>query len=139
MDTIKIKSNRNLGFLTKKLGDHIFILQRKIDPFVNLSFAVHSESGKMTQLMLYNDSIRSLSELEVSIHKKIWDREEVDSIGRYLKTKDIKTFIFIEKYPSGNAACYLVKFGQVNEEQLPAISYYRVDNKSGLIEKVLNR
>lgn len=135
-DTIKIKSSRNLGDFTKKVNDNIFILQKKIDPFVDLSFTVHGESGKMTQLMLYNDSISTLSELEISVHKKIWDNEEVDVIVRDLRNKDIKTFTFIVKYPSSNADYYLVKFGQINEEQLPAISYYRVDNKSGLVDKV---
>jgi hypothetical protein len=118
------------------VNDNIFILQKKIDPFVDLSFTVHGESGKMTQLMLYNDSISTLSELEISVHKKIWDNEEVDVIVRDLRNKDIKTFTFIVKYPSSNADYYLVKFGQINEEQLPAISYYRVDNKSGLVDKV---
>lgn len=102
-----------------------------------MSFTVHGESGKITRLMLYNDSISTLSALEISIHKKIWDKEEVDVMARNLKAKDIKTFTFIEKYPSRNADYYMVKFGQVNEEQLPAISYYRVDNKSGLVDKVV--
>lgn len=136
-DTVKIKSTRDLGQVAKKIGDRMFVLQRKIDPFLNLSFTVHGESSKMTCLMLYNDSISVLTDLEISIHKKIWDREEVDSVARDLRTKDIKTFTFIEKYPSNNLDYYLVKFGQVSEEKLPAISYYRVDNKSGLIDKIV--
>ena len=136
-DTTKIKSTRDLGQLTKKIGGRIFILQEKIDPFLNLGATAHAETGKVTQLMLYNDSISSLTDLEISIHKKIWDQEEVSVVTRDLKTNDIKAFTFIEKYPSRIADYYLVRLGQVSEEELLTIAFYRIDNKSGKIDKVV--
>jgi hypothetical protein len=136
-DTIKIKSTRDLGQLTKKIEDRVFIFQKKIDPFVNLGATAYGESGKVGQLMLYNDSISGLTDLEISIHRKVWNQEDVAAVTRDLKRNDIKAFTFIEKYPSSNADYYIVRLGQVSEEDLLTIARYRIDNKSSKIDKVV--
>jgi hypothetical protein len=102
-----------------------------------LGATAYGESGKVVQLMLYNDSISSLTDLEISIHRKVWNHEDVSVVTRDLKINDIKAFTFIEKYPSRNADYYLVRLGQVSEEELLTIAFYRVDNESGKIDKVV--
>lgn len=135
-DTIKIKSNKDLGYLTEKIADRVFVLQKQIDPFDKLGFTVHGESGKVTQLMLYDDSVSSLSDLEIQIHRKIWDQIEVDSIARSLRDNNIKAFTLIETYPTTDNDYYLIKFGQVASEKLPHIFYYKVDRESMRVQKV---
>ena len=88
--------------------------------------------------MLYNDSIKSLSDLEISIHKKIWDLTEVDSISRSLRDLNIKTYTFIDSYPTKIDSHYKVRFGQVAAEQLPTIFNYRIDITSGQVEKAVD-
>jgi hypothetical protein len=88
--------------------------------------------------MLYDDSISSLTDLEKSIHRRVWDQEDVVVVTRDLKRNDIKAFTFIEKYPSRDADYYLVRLGQVSEEGLLTIAFYRIDNKSGKIDKVVD-
>ena len=136
-DTIRIKSTRDLGQFTKTIEGRIFIFLKKTDPFLNLGATAYGESGKVGQLMLYNDSISSLTDSEISIHRKIWDQEDVGVVTRDLKKNDIKAFTFIVKYPSKNADYYLVRLGQVLEEELRTIAFYRIDNKSGKIGKVV--
>ena len=136
-DTIKIKSTRDLGQLTKKIDGRIFLFLKKIDPFSNLGATAYGESGKVGQLMLYNDSISSLTDLEISIHRKVWDQEYVRVVTSDLKKNDIKGFTFIVKYPSRSADYYLVRLGQVSEEELLTIAFYRIDNKTGKIDKVI--
>lgn len=137
-DTTKIKSNRDIWHVSKKIDDHVFTLLEKTDPFKNLGFTIHKESGRIVQLMLYNDSIKTLTDLEISIHKKIWDLDEVDSIARDLNDLNIKTYTFIDSYPTKNDSRYSVRFGQVSDEQLPTIFNYRVDITSGLVDKAVD-
>jgi hypothetical protein len=124
--------------MSKKIGDHVFSLLEKTDPFKNLGFTVHKESGRTIQLMLYNDSIKTLSDLEISVHKKIWDLAEVDSIAINLNNLNIKSYTFIDSYPTKIDGRYSVRFGQVSDEQLPTIFHYRVDITSGHADKVLD-
>ncbi len=135
-DTVKIKSNRNLGQQTKDLRNQVFTLSEKADPFKRLGATVHS--GQVTNLMLYSDSINSLSDLEISIHKKIWDIEEVVKIAKDLKTKNIMTFTMIEGYPNESNDYYTIRFGQVLNEDLPTILNFRVNAKSGQTDKMTN-
>ena len=135
-DTIKLKSNRELGQQLKVLDHRTFILTRKIDPVEGYGFTVHGSSGQMTQLMFYNDSISSLTELETSVHRKIWELSEVDKTAKDLESREIKTFTIIEGYPNDSVKYFTVRFGQILDEDLPTISFYRVDSKSGEIEKM---
>ncbi|MCE2997372.1 MAG: hypothetical protein ACK5RG_17315 [Cyclobacteriaceae bacterium] len=135
-DTTRIKSNKNIRHMSKKIGDHVFSLLEKTDPFKNLGFTAHKESGRTIQLMLYNDSIKTLSDLEISVHRKIWDLAEVDSIAINLNNLKILSYTLIDSYPTKNEGRYSVRFGQVSDEQLPTIFNYRVDIGSGHVYKV---
>jgi hypothetical protein len=135
-DTISIKSNRDIWHFSKKIGDHVFSILEMTDPFKNLGFTVHKEPGRIIQLMMYNDSIKTLSDLEISIHKKIWDLAAVDSIAKNLSDLNIRSYTFIDGYPTKLDNRYKVRFGQVSDEQLPTIFNYRVDITSGHVDKV---
>ncbi|MBI3221219.1 MAG: hypothetical protein HYZ44_17045 [Bacteroidetes bacterium] len=135
-DTTKIKSNRDFWHLSKNIGDHVFTLLEKTDPFKDLGCTAHGESGRIIQLMLYNDSIKALSDLETLAHKKIWDLQEVDSIARQLNELNTMTYTFIDGYPTKTDNHFTVKFGQVSDEQLPTIFKYRVDITSGRVDRV---
>jgi hypothetical protein len=135
-DTIKLKSNWSLGQQLKTVDKKVFILTKKIDPIEGFGFTLHQDAGQVPKLMLYDDSIRSLTELEISIHRKIWRLGEVSQAAKDLKHKDIKAFTVIEEYPNDSIQFFTIRFGQILDEHLPTIAFYRVDSKSGDIEKM---
>ena len=135
-DTIKIKHNRNLGEYTKLSKDKVYLLTRKIDAFEGFNATVHGESGKISNLMIYRDSISYLPDSLASIHKRIWELDDVDQMAKKLKKENILAYTLIEAYPTDSVPCYTISFGQALKESLQAIWTYRIRLDSRQVEKM---
>ncbi|WP_276373716.1 hypothetical protein [Chryseolinea sp. H1M3-3] len=134
-DTIKIRHNRSLGEHTKLNKDKVYQLTRKPDAFEGFSATVHGESGKISNLMIYHDSITHLPDSLTSIHRKIWELDDVEQMAKELKKKNILTYTLIEAYPTDSINYYTISFGQALKESLRAIWTYRISLSSGQVEK----